>query len=131
MNYQSNTIQSMQSCIDACTECHQMCLQTAMNLCLESGGEHVEPEHLRLMLSCAEICQTSTNFMLMSSEYSNQVCQVCAEICEACASSCEQMEGMEDCAEICRECAEICREMAGTEASRGTATQARSTAGGL
>lgn len=121
----------MQSCIDACTECHQMCLQTAMTLCLESGGEHIEPEHLRLMLSCAEICQTSTNFMLMSSDYSNQVCQVCAEICEACASSCEQMEGMEECARTCRECAEICREMAGTEASRVTATQARSTGGGL
>ena len=99
-----------------------------MNLCLESGGKHVEPEHFRLMMSRAEICQTSINFMLMDSDYSKQICQVCAEICEACSSSCGQMEDMENCARTCRECAEICCEMAGVgmEAGRGTATQARS-----
>src|SRR3954447_26737858 len=105
--------QDMQSCIDACDYCHRMCLQSAMNHCLETGGEHVEPTHFRLMMNCAEICQTSANFMLSDSNYHAQVCGVCAEICDACAESCDQLEGIEDCAEACRECAKHCRNMSG------------------
>ena len=103
--------ENMQDCIDACTRCHQTCLETAMNECLEKGGKHVESGHFRLMLNCAEICQTSANFMLSSSDFCIQVCEVCAEICEACADSCEQMEGMDECVQACRECARTCREM--------------------
>jgi hypothetical protein len=82
-----------------------------MNQCLETGGKHVEPSHFRLMMNCAEICQTSLNFMLSNSEFSEQICAVCAEICDACAESCDQLDGMEDCAKACRECAESCRSM--------------------
>lgn len=84
-----------------------------MNHCLELGGRHVEADHFRLMMNCAEICQTSLNFMLSGSPYSNQICGICAEICDACAESCEQLDGMDDCATACRECAESCREMSG------------------
>ena len=59
---------AMQECIRNCQECHATCLHMATNHCLEMGGKHVEPEHLRLMLACAEICQTSANFMLMGSD---------------------------------------------------------------
>ncbi|MGH9568542.1 MAG: four-helix bundle copper-binding protein, partial [Candidatus Angelobacter sp.] len=104
--------------------CYQTCLHEAMTHCLESGGKHMEPDHFRLMMDCAEICQTSTNFMLSSSAFSNQVCGVCADICDACAKSCEQISGMEDCAKVCRECAESCRQMAGSGANQGTAAQA-------
>jgi hypothetical protein len=69
---------------------------------------------MRLMLNCAEICQTSANFMLSNSAFSSQICKVCAEICDACAKSCEQVGGMEECARVCRECAESCRQMAGS-----------------
>ncbi|SFM81447.1 four-helix bundle copper-binding protein [Nitrosomonas communis] len=102
----------MKACVEACNQCYQMCLHEAMNHCLETGGDHVAPDHFRLMMSCAEICQTSTNFMLIRSPFSHQLCRVCAEICEACASSCEKL-GMEECARTCRECAKSCREMAG------------------
>lgn len=102
----------MQACIDACSHCHQICLQTAMNHCLESGGKHLEPEHFRLMINCAEICQTSLNFMLSGSGLSDHVCGVCARICDACAESCEKLDGMEECARACRKCAESCRSMA-------------------
>lgn len=105
--------QSMQSCIVACNDCHRTCLQTAMTHCLEAGGKHVEADHFRLMMNCAEICQTSLNFMLSGSPFSGQVCKVCAEICDACAESCEKLEDMADCARACRECAESCRNMAG------------------
>ena len=115
----------MQSCIDTCTKCHQTCLHEAMNHCLEAGGEHVAPDHFRLMMNCAEICQTSANFMLSGSAFSNQVCQVCAQICEACARSCEQIEGMEECARVCRECAASCRRMSGSEADKSAGRQER------
>ena len=84
----------------------------AMNHCLESGGKHVEADHLRLMMNCAEICQTALNFMLSDSRFSPEVCGTCAEICEACGQSCEQLDGMEECVQACRQCAEHCREMA-------------------
>ncbi len=103
---------SVQSCIIACDHCHRVCLQSAMNHCLESGGEHVEPDHFRTMMNCAEICQMSADFMLGSSRFSKQICDVCAEICDACADSCEQLDGMEDCVRACRDCAESCRSMA-------------------
>lgn len=106
-----NNDYDMQSCIDTCTQCHQTCLESAMNHCLETGGKHVEPEHFRLMMNCVEICQTSANFMLSGSDFCDQVCAVCAEICEACADNCEQVGDMDDCVEACRECARSCREM--------------------
>ncbi len=67
------------------------------------------------MINCAEICQTSANFLLSGSAFHQKVCAVCAEICDACAKSCEQVGGMEDCVKACRECAESCRKMAGAK----------------
>src|SRR5947209_5801292 len=57
-----------EDCITHCLDCHHICLEMAMNHCLELGGKHVAPAHFRLMLNCAEICQTSANFMLSGSE---------------------------------------------------------------
>ncbi|TRW91262.1 four-helix bundle copper-binding protein [Candidatus Methylobacter oryzae] len=102
----------MQSCIEDCMNCHQVCLQTAMNYCLNTGGKHVEPEHFRLMMNCAEICQTSANFMLSNSRFHMRTCAVCAEICEACAADCRQIGGMDECVQACQNCAESCRQMA-------------------
>ncbi|WP_024297779.1 four-helix bundle copper-binding protein [Methylomicrobium lacus] len=100
-----------QACIEACSHCHQVCLATAMNHCLEAGGKHVKPKHFRLLMNCAEICQTSANFQLSSSQFSHHLCAVCAEVCEACATDCEKIGGMEECVEACKECAESCRQM--------------------
>ena len=104
--------QDMQSCIDECLRCHSTCLGTAMNHCLEQGGRHVEPAHFRLMMACAEICQTSANFMLIGTDHHKHVCRECAEICEECARSCEQIGDMQECVDACRRCAESCRNMA-------------------
>ncbi len=103
----------MQECIDNCLACYRSCQETAMNHCLEKGGKFVEPEHFRLMLSCAEICRTSADFMLSGSPLHAQTCAVCAGVCEACAESCERLGEMDECARICRVCADSCREMAG------------------
>jgi hypothetical protein len=106
------TTPEMQQCIQNCQECHKVCLQMAMNHCLQMGGKHVEANHMRLMLNCAEICQTSLNFMLSGSEQHKLTCGVCAEVCEACAQSCAQVGDMDECVQACRQCAQSCRQMA-------------------
>jgi len=115
MNQPTHTEHAMQTCIEACTRCYQVCLQTAMNHCLKIGGKHVEADHFRLMMNCAEICQTSANFQLSSSKFSYRLCEVCAEVCEACVESCEKIGGMDECVEACEKCAESCREMASAQ----------------
>jgi hypothetical protein len=98
----------MQQCIEECTTCHDVCLETAAHA-LESGGAHA-----RLLLDCAQICQTSADFMLRGSDLHTRTCFVCAEVCDRCAEECERMEGAEidRCADACRSCAESCRRMA-------------------
>jgi hypothetical protein len=102
----------MQKCIDECLTCHSVCLSMASQHCLEKGGMHVEPEHFRLMMSCAEICRTAAAFMLIGSDLHRQTCTVCAEVCDKCAESCENVGEMDDCVQACRRCAQSCREMA-------------------
>jgi len=87
-----------------------------MNRCLELGGKHVEPQHFRLMMNCAEICRTTADFMLSSSSMHARICAACAEVCEACAQSCEQVGNMQECVQACRRCATSCRQMAGMSA---------------
>lgn len=103
---------AMQAAIKACLDCHAICLHTAMNYCVEENGRHVGAAHLRLMLNCAELCQTSANFMLSNSPLHGRVCSVCAEACEACARSCEEVGGMPECRDECLRCAKSCRSMA-------------------
>lgn len=73
--YNMNNNINMQACIDACSHCHQTCLHTAMIHCLVIGGKHVEANHFRLMINCAEICQASANFMLSGSDFHKKVCE--------------------------------------------------------
>lgn len=106
---------AMESGIQAALDCHTICLET-INHCLTKGGEHADPDHIKLLQDCAEICQTAANFMTRESALHTETCRVCAEVCERCAQSCEQMgddEMMRRCAEACRRCAESCRQMAG------------------
>lgn len=103
----------VQQCIDNCLECHSICMET-ITYCLEKGGKHAEANHIRLLQDCAQICQTSADFMIRVSDIHPQTCGVCAEVCERCAKSCEQFEGdavMRRCAEMCHRCADSCRKM--------------------
>ncbi|MES2980069.1 MAG: four-helix bundle copper-binding protein [Pseudomonadota bacterium] len=102
-----------QRCIEACTHCSQTCLQMAMTHCLEEGGQHVEPEHFRLMMDCAEVCQTSARLQLSGSQFMEEFCALCAEICLSCADSCERVGNMQACVEACQACARSCEEMSG------------------
>ncbi len=111
----SSGLPLLQECILNCTDCHRVCSET-VTYCLQQGGAHAEAAHIRLLLDCAEICQTSADFMIRGSELHRQSCAVCAEICERCAQDSERFGDdpqMQTCADICRRCAASCRQMAG------------------
>lgn len=98
-------------CIQDCLACHEICLQTT-TYCLQMGGEHAQPGHIRLLLDCAEICQTCANFMLRGSDLHGWVCRVCADVCIRCAKECERFgedDKMTACADICHRCAASCQ----------------------
>jgi hypothetical protein len=102
--------------VEIMSECHDICLKT-LSHCLQQGGRYAQADHITLLLGCAEICQTSADFMLRNSDLHARTCEVCAEVCERCAEDCESLAGddqiIRDCAEICRRCAKACRQMAG------------------
>ena len=102
----------MQDCIDKCLSCYQVCLSTAMDHCLELGGEHTEKQHFTLVMACAEICRTAAHFMLLGTRHHKHVCRECAEICLECAADCERIGDMDECVQACRTCAESCHAMA-------------------
>ena len=105
----------MRDCIANCTECHSICVETTTH-CLHMGGEHASPEHIGVLLDCAQTCAVSADFMLRGSDLHGKTCGVCAEACERCAADCERLangdELMLRCAEVCRRCADSCRKMA-------------------
>lgn len=106
--------QHMQRCIDDCVECHAMCLESVPH-CLELGGQHAAPPHIKTLLDCAQICQTSADSMIRGSDRHHRTCAVCAEVCQECADDCERLgddQMMRECADMCRRCAESCRQMA-------------------
>jgi hypothetical protein len=100
------------SCIEACSDCQNVCQYMIYQHCLKLGGRHADPEHLLLMADCAQICRTSADFMLRGSPRHMQTCRTCAEICEECANDCERIGEMEECVQACRLCAKACRDMA-------------------
>lgn len=102
----------MRRCIDNCLACYSTCLAALSGHCLEAGGAHTAPAHMRLMMACAEICRTSAHFMLIGTPHHRHTCAECAEICRECAADCERLGGMEDCVAACRRCSESCAAMA-------------------
>lgn len=101
----------LKACIDDCQYCHLVCLAMATGHCLEKGGRHVEPEHLRTMLVCAEICRTAATVMITGSTLHRQMCAVCADTCDACISSCRDLDEMDECIAACERCKNSCESM--------------------
>jgi hypothetical protein len=113
-NTQSMLDERMRECIQECNNCHDICEETMLH-CLQMGGEHAEPNHIRTMLDCAEICHTSSDFMIRMSDFHGLVCGICADICQRCANECERFtddQMMQQCAKACQNCAQSCRDMA-------------------
>lgn len=119
MSHERN--QEVQTCIDNCKSCHEICLETITH-CLEMGGKHASPAHIKLLQDCVQICATSADFMIRDSDHYPQICGVCADICDACARECDSLadgaDFMQRCADACRKCAESCRRMAGSKSAK-------------
>ena len=105
---------SMLDCIADCLECVETCNST-LNHCLSMGGKHVETEHIKTMIACADICALSAQWMGREFKFHTDLCRTCAEVCKACAESCDKIgaddEKMQDCVDACRACAESCAKM--------------------
>ena len=106
--------ETMKACVDACHACQRVCLET-LTYCLDKGGPHAAAARIRLLLDCAEICQTNANFMMRASSFHMTLCNVCAQICRRCAASCDFEPSdvrLTECAKQCRTCLDSCRSMA-------------------
>ena len=105
----------MEECIQNCEECHRVCTDT-LTYCLQMGGKHLEPDHLRLLHDCIQICRTSADFMHRGSPFHGLTCGICAIVCEHCMEDCLRIDEddpqMRACAHVCRRCTESCRQMA-------------------
>lgn len=101
----------MIECIEHCRHCELVCLSMATGHCLEKGGRHVEPDHLRTMIVCAQVCGVAADVLTTGSSLHRQMCAVCADVCDACMSSCRDLDDMELCLEACKRCKDSCEEM--------------------
>jgi len=101
-------------CIEECLNCHVSCTMTVQH-CLASGGELADVNLVGVLLDCAELCQTTANFMLRGSPYHALTCAACAELCRLCEEVCradgDSDEQLTHCAEVCATCAELCETM--------------------
>ena len=114
----------VQDCMEALGHCHALCLSTAAVHCLESGGEHVRPQHFRLMLDCAAVCAFAADALARKSQFHNRICALAADITETCGKDCERLGGMDACAEACRHAARLCAEAARSDHESAIATGA-------
>lgn len=107
----------MQECIEECLNCHAVCTMTLQH-CIASGGDITEVNLVGLLLDCAELCQTSANYMLRGSPYHVITCAAAAELCRACEEACRAVsndEQLTHCADVCAACADVCDRMAQME----------------
>jgi len=115
MAHQMQTSMEMERAINDSLDCYRACSQTISH-CLEMGGKHVEPGHIRLLMDCENICALSALYMARGSQFHPEVCGICADICDRCAQSCLEVDPndsmMQQCADACRTCAQSCRVMA-------------------
>src|SRR5438876_12231326 len=84
--------EEMLVCIQNCQDCHRACLQT-LTYCLKQGGRHARPDHLRLLMDCADIGLTSAAVMIRASDLHPHPRAACAAGCEACAGDCRELSG--------------------------------------
>jgi hypothetical protein len=97
--------------IQDCLEAYRVCMETIQH-CLTRGGQLSDPELISAIMDCGEYCKVTATLINSNSDFSIEVCQICAKICQACASNCESVAKedhiLKNCALLCRRCAESC-----------------------
>ena len=104
--------QEYQACIDACNKCAVDCDHCAV-ACLSEENVSEMARCIALDMDCAAICRLAAGFMARGSDYTKEICELCAKICDACGEECAKHEAdhCQKCAEACRQCASACRSM--------------------
>ncbi len=112
--------EEMRRCIQLCQDCHATCIQMISHG-LKLGGRQAAPDHIRLLMDCAQICTMTADYMARESLLHDRMCRLCSEICRLCAESCKRVAGddlsVTQCAELCLRCAESCNRMASNKAA--------------
>lgn len=98
--------------IKACQDCHLICQETLAYHGDETGGKQLSPQHIKRLMACIEVCQTTANMLVIRAPLVDQLCDICAHICEQCATSCRTIEcdAMKECADAAAQCAKACYE---------------------
>ena len=97
-------------CLAACRACLEDC-----KVCLwEMSTKKSMNDCPRCCIQCITVLQASIDLMLVDSQFSAEMCALCAKVCDYCADLCAEHdhEHCQRCAESCRKCAEACRAMA-------------------
>jgi hypothetical protein len=110
--------QQIRDAIQTLQHCHATCHSMAMTHCLEMGGEHARPQHLRLMQDCAAFCAFTADALGRKSQFHSRFAALCAEVCETCAEDCAAIGEMEECVAACRDCARVCGDIAKAEGAQ-------------
>lgn len=117
--------QKTRAAITALQHCHATCHSMATTHCLEMGGEHARPQHLRLMLDCAAFCAFTADAVGRKSQFHTRYAALCAEVCQTCGDDCAAIGNMEECVASCRDCVTVCRELSRAEQSEILGTASR------
>jgi hypothetical protein len=80
----------MSDCIEATSVCYTVCTET-LTYSFNGGGTLADMQHVRLLIDCCEVCQTTQNTLLRASDLGIMLAAVCAEACEKVADSCHQL----------------------------------------
>src|SRR3569623_1284761 len=102
----------LQDTLHKLSQCHDLCLSMAMTYCLERGGDHARPQHIRLMMDCETICALAHDAILRKSQFHTGILTLCADICETCGQACAALGQMEACVAACQACTDACRQAA-------------------
>ncbi len=94
------------ACKTECSTCKHICEKTLKH-CSEMGGEHSQPEHIKVLKDCIKACDEAEMSIGKKDSYEKDKCNTCLEACTKCAEFCEKMKDdkiMAKCAKECRSC---------------------------
>src|SRR3954447_22792005 len=107
--------QEVRECIKATSECYSVSAET-FRYCVEGEMDLRDPQLMRLLIDCCEVCQATQNSMLRGSDLSLMWAAVCVEACGELAAGGRDVDGSDEqlthCAEACDETADCCRRLA-------------------
>jgi hypothetical protein len=99
--------------VDTCLDCIKACEKCAIYGLAYPGLQ----ECVKLAQECANICLIFAQFIQKDSDFSLQLCSICADLCYVCAAECDkhtENESCLECARASRRCGDLCRKLIST-----------------